>query len=107
MDNYYKKSPESLNLIKKLDWKPYIDMSNELRKSAKKKKKEMFEKSFLKLINYSGFGETMKNVRKQRYQTCNKQSKKKLLWYQNQTIIQRYFFRSLLVIGMRKKSIHK
>ena len=39
MDNYCKKSPESLNLIKKLDWKPYIDMSNELRKSAKKKKK--------------------------------------------------------------------
>ena len=80
-------------------------MSSELKKSVEKKKKEMFEKSFLKFINNSGIEETMKNVRKNRYKTCNKRNKKRLLWYQNQTITQRYFFPQFISHRNEKKKV--
>ena len=47
---------------------------------------------FFKLINNSGFGEAMKNIRKQRYQVCKKPSKKNLFDTRIKQSCNKFFF---------------
>ena len=62
MDQYLKKYIRVIQFNQKDCLKQYLDMNTKLKKEAK----DDFEKDFFKLMNNSGFGKTMKNIRNHR-----------------------------------------
>ena len=85
------------------DWlKPYIDMNTKLRKEAKND----FEKDFFKLMNNSGFGKTMENVRKHRdiKLATTDEKRNKLVSEPNYHTTKR-FSENLLAIEMKKTKV--
>ena len=82
--------------------KRYIDVNTKFRKEAE----NHFEKDFFKLMSYSGFGETMENVRKHRDIKLVTTDKRRNLNFQNLIIIQQNGFpEGLLAIKMNKIKI--
>ena len=76
-------------------------MNTDLRKKAKND----FEKNFFKLLNNSGFGKTMKNVRKHRdIKLITKERRKNYLVSEPNYHTTKSFTEKLLAIKMKKST---
>ena len=71
--------------------RPYTNIRTKLRKH----KKNNFEKDFFKLMNSASFGKTLKIMRKHRNIELLQPKQERIIWYQNQTIIQQNFFKNI------------
>ena len=82
--------------------KPCIDMNTNYRKEATNE----FEKDFLKLMNNSVFGKTMKNVRKHRYiKLVTTEEKRIKLVSETNYHKTKQFLENLLAIEMKKAKV--
>ena len=82
------------------DWlKPYIDINTELRL----KTKNNFEKDFFKLMNNTGFGKTMENLRKHRdIKLIRTERRRNYLVSEPRYHTTNFFAENLLAIEMKK-----